>query len=211
MEAKKILIKENGRKASLLTLNVELWTAKLNKSGLIPEYCKFKIGTFTTESLKDCLTGNCKEFERKIKGQAEKDVTRFSNVAIQREMLKHADIQVANFRTFCNKLYENRFEDLMSVIDYLEVKDDQIMIKETANDQIKTSLRYEISDEKEIEIYNEVKAISDHYNNLLRLVGEKTKFTIHVEKLNYLLEFDIFGTYESKPDDDLNYWQLLNI
>lgn len=211
MEQAKIIIKMNEREANRLKMLSELWGAKLNDTEFKSEFSKLKIGSLTDEILNDCFIGNCRLIEKLVKDQVTKDVSKFSNEAIRKEMLKYSDIQISNFRKFCKDFVGIRIEEIISVIDYLEVKDDQIRVSPTANEKITNACRYEISDPKEIEIYKEIKAISDHYNKLLGIVGEKTKFSIHLEKMSYFLEFDNFGTYESKPNDDLNYWQLLNV
>jgi hypothetical protein len=200
----KILIKDNADKAERDVLLLYNLTNELNNE-FLSEFTALNIGELTTELLRDCMSTDCKKVEALIRKQAEKDVKTISNVAIKKTILASIEPLINDFKAICSNL---RKKCIDGFVELLEVENGKITYIPGAPETIREKAKYYITDPKEIEVYKELKAVSDAYNRLLSIVGEKGKMGLRVYGISDYLDFDP-KTYISEPCENLVYSLML--
>ena len=202
----KILIKENALEAKSKIGKVENLIVEINQR-IVPAFEDLSIGKLNTNLLHDLLRNNFVNVNNLISIQAEKDTDFIKTPAIKNEMLRVIDEIKKDFSKICKSIVNY---DAQNFAKYIEVKAGIVQSIPGAREAIMEDEKYYISDPKEIEIYNEVKTISDAYNRILSKCGEHSKLAIRINGISDLLDFDP-NTYESEPCEGLNYSSMVSL
>lgn len=203
----KILIKDNSISAMRDVNTLNDLVSELN-SGFKHDFNSLNIGKLTTEILRDSLTPGGEMVEQLIRNQADNDVKKIVNVAIKKAILSNVEPLIIEFKAICTGYIRRNIQGL---VEYIQVVKDGCVITavDGAKDIILEKAQYYIDDPKQIEIYNELKQISDSRNRLLALVGPNCKMSIRVRGIDSFLEINT-STYETKPCDSLDYSLMQN-
>ena len=200
----KILIKDNSFKAEQDVITLYDLVTELNET-FVPGFKALSIGKLTTDLLRNSLSTDCNKVEIIIRKQSEKDVKAISTVAIKKAILSNVEPLIEEFKLIAYKFRKN---DINRFIEYLEVVDENIFYSSNTLETIREKAKYYIDDPKEIEVYTELKAVSDAYNRLLEKVGDKCKMSLRINGISHFLDIHP-TTYKSEPCERLDYSLML--
>lgn len=199
----KILIRENAIEATRLVSAVQILLSETNKL-LIPAMLEAGV-TPNTDIIRDAYVNDCDKAIAIIENQANKDVAKISSPIVKQTLLKHLDEFKTKIRKISREILGyHMIAGNIGLVGYIEIKGNEVVPVDNYEDVIRETAKYYITDDREIEIYQAIKATCDSYNHLLSLLGDKGKQALHIKGIVHLWD-QHHQTYEAEPSEQLNY------